>query len=145
MKNGGIKCYCAKLRRAGNKIASLYNRYLEPVGITSGQYALLSSLKKYGPVSVSGLAEKMELERTTLVRNLKPLEMRGYVQDTAQTGRGRKLELTPEGEQVRQEAKFLWTQAQQYLEEQLGCERMEQFQEIVGKIEEMELPFCEEK
>lgn len=144
MKNRRMKCYCARLRRAGNKMKNLYNRCLEPMGITSSQYALLSHLKKHGPISVSGLAEKMELERTTLVRNLKPLEAKGYIQDTAHTGRGRQLELTQEGERVRKEAKGLWTQAQQYLEGQLGRKRMNQFQEIIGMIDEMELPARED-
>ena len=69
-------CYCATIKRAEQKITTLYNRYLERAGITRGQYALLVNIQNHPGISVSGLAERMQLERTTLVRTLKPLERR---------------------------------------------------------------------
>ena len=67
-------CYCANIKRAENKITALYNRHLEKAGITRGQYALLANIERNPGISVSALAETMDLERTTLVRNLKPLQ-----------------------------------------------------------------------
>ena len=95
-------CYCATIKRAEQKITALYNRYLERAGITRGQYALLVNIQNHPGISVSRLAEQMNLERTTLVRNLKPLENRRLIRDTAQSGRSRSLELTEEGKQVGQ-------------------------------------------
>ena len=93
-------CYCATIKRAEQKITTLYNRYLERAGITRGQYALLVNIQNHPGISVSGLAERMNLERTTLVRNLKPLESRRLIRDTAQSGRSRSLELTEEGKEI---------------------------------------------
>lgn len=76
-------CYCANIKRAENKITALYNRHLEKAGITRGQYALLANIERNPGISVSALAETMDLERTTLVRNLKPLEARGLIVDAA--------------------------------------------------------------
>ena len=58
-------------------------RHLEKAGITRGQYALLANIERNPGISVSALAETMDLERTTLVRNLKPLEARGLIVDAA--------------------------------------------------------------
>ena len=93
-------CYCANIKRAENKITALYNRHLEKAGITRGQYALLANIERNPGISVSALAETMDLERTTLVRNLKPLEARAdcgrclqgpQPQSSAQCGRKRNL------------------------------------------------------
>ena len=84
-------CYCANIKRAENKITALYNRHLEKAGITRGQYALLANIERNPGISVSALAETMDLERTTLVRNLKPLEARGLIVDAACKGRSRSL------------------------------------------------------
>lgn len=80
---GGSNCFCANIKRAENKITSIYNHHLEQAGITRGQYALLVHIEENPCVSVSHLAQLVGLERTTLVRNLKPLENRGLIQDTA--------------------------------------------------------------
>ena len=58
-------CYCANIKRAENKITALYNRHLEKAGITRGQYALLANIERNPGISVSALAETMDLERTT--------------------------------------------------------------------------------
>ena len=93
-------CYCANIKRAENKITALYNRHLEKAGITRGQYALLANIERNPGISVSALAETMDLERTTLVRNLKPLEARGLIVDAACKGRSRSLQLSVEGKET---------------------------------------------
>ncbi len=58
-------CYCIQLRRAASRVTEQYDAALAPVGLTVGQYSLLAHLERLEPVSVSVLAEEMELERTT--------------------------------------------------------------------------------
>ena len=117
-------CYCATIKRAEQKITTLYNRYLERAGITRGQYALLVNIQNHPGISVSGLAERMNLERTTLVRNLKPLE----------SGRSRSLELTEEGKEILETAVSLWQQAQQEFERQMGKERAQLLLQLLEEI-----------
>lgn len=127
-------CYCATIKRAEQKITALYNRYLERAGITRGQYALLVNIQKHPNISVSGLSEQMDLERTTLVRNLKPLENRGLICDTAQSGRSRSLVVTEEGKQILETAVSLWQQAQQEFERQMGKERAQLLLQLLEEI-----------
>lgn len=128
------QCYCANIKQAEHKITALYNRYLEEAGITRGQYALLINIRNHPGISVSGLADQMNLERTTLVRNLKPLESRGLIRDTAQRGRSRSLEVTEEGEHILSVAISLWQQAQQEFERQVGKPHAQQLLQLLEEI-----------
>ena len=122
MKNKS-NCYCVNLRRAANIMTDIYDECLRPADITLTQYCLLSNLKKMDQCSVSDLANGVGLERTTVVRTLKPLTERGLISDVSEPGiRRRKLHLTEEGHKIVAKAKPLWLQAQSEIEQRFGKE-----------------------
>lgn len=121
-------CHCINLRRASHLITEIYNRRLEPAGMTVNQYSILTNLSRMTGCSVTQLAAELELERTTLVRNLKPLLANGWILDTAQAGRrDRSLLVSAEGEKAVQEARAYWQEAQKEVEERIGRETLELF------------------
>lgn len=67
------KCFCSNLHQADLALTAFYNRYISPTGLTIRQYTLLSYLQSLQPINVTRLALAMNLDRTSLVRNLKPL------------------------------------------------------------------------
>jgi DNA-binding MarR family transcriptional regulator len=88
------------------------------------------------PINVSDLSFALRLDRTTLVRNLKPLEERKLVEDISGTGtRNRELQLTESGRQVFESANNLWEKAQSDLATYLGSEDAGKLSEILEKIE----------
>ncbi|MDO4943494.1 MAG: MarR family winged helix-turn-helix transcriptional regulator [Lachnospiraceae bacterium] len=116
-------CYCVNLRRAANIMTEIYDKHLEAADITLPQYCLLSNLRKMDGCSVSDLANGVGLERTTLVRTLKPLTARGLISDISEPGtRRRKLHLTEEGLKIVAKAKPLWVEAQNEIEQRIGKE-----------------------
>ncbi len=128
-------CYCIQLRRAAKCAAALYDRHLAPCGITGGQFCLLLNLNELKSASVSELAKRIDLERTTLVRTLKPLLARRLVEDTSSPGtRNSKLRLTEIGEEVLASAIPLWEDAQRVFSERLGEERLLAFSEIMDVL-----------
>lgn len=127
-------CYCLNMRRAGQTLTNLYDRHLASSGLTVGQYSILSHLARLEPVSVSGLASAMALERTTLVRNLKPLERKGLIADCAHHGRSRQLVLSAQGRRSYESARLLWEEAQRDLEHSLGKENLTQLAGILGQM-----------
>lgn len=129
-------CICLNVRRASNAITEFYDEFLEPSGLKLGQFSLLKHINLNEPVSVSNLAVRIRLDRTTLVRNLKPLEERGLVTDIAVEGtRNRQLILTGKGISTYQSADELWTKAQSFIEEYLGKDKIVIFTELLSKIE----------
>src|SRR5262250_925940 len=67
-------CVCFHLRRAARAVTQTYERALAPAGILPGQFSVLAVLHRFGPQPLSALAELMGMDRTTLTRNLRPLE-----------------------------------------------------------------------
>jgi DNA-binding MarR family transcriptional regulator len=129
-------CNCLNLRRASQAITEVYDEFLVPSGLKISQFALLKHIKYLGPVSVSKLALEIRLDRTTLVRNLKSIEERGFIIDVATKGtRNRQLKLTDRGFEILETAEKLWLEAQNFMKEYLGKDDMNTFTVLLSKIE----------
>jgi DNA-binding MarR family transcriptional regulator len=72
-------CYSANLHWIAREVAKFYKKLLKQGDITTKQYTLLSFLKIHGPLSTDDLAQVTHLDRTTLTRNLKLLEKKGFI------------------------------------------------------------------
>lgn len=133
-------CHCITLRRAANAITEYYDRAFQELALTTSQYSLLKNLGRLETASTSELAEKVNLDRSTLVRNLKPLQERGLIMDQAKKNtRNHKFVLTDEGYALLEKAVPLWEQAQKEIRAYLGEENVEQFMKTLYKLQELSL------
>ena len=131
-----IDCHCFNLRRSVNFVTNLYNKHMEASGITANQFSILGALNRLGSSNVSGLANELGLERTTVVRALKPLFKMGLIEDKSLEGRrGKMLTLTKEGLAKLEYTAVLWREAQADLENRLGKERLEKLYEIMSVMQ----------
>lgn len=107
-------CYATALRRAGRAIGRVYDHALRPAKLTTPQFSLLSLLDRAPyELTMSELADAQAMDRTTLSRNLAPLEREGYVTlSSGQDRRRRIVRLTPTGRDALQRARPLWQEAQ---------------------------------
>ena len=106
-------CLCFNLRKAARALTQTYDAALKPAGITAPQFALLSTLVRQGPVSLSDLAAALGMDRTTLTRNLKPLQRDGLVASAeGDDRRVRLLTLTAAGQTRPSGAEPLWRSVQ---------------------------------
>ncbi|MBR0650783.1 winged helix-turn-helix transcriptional regulator [Roseomonas terrae] len=103
-------CLCLHVQRAARALARQFDIALKPAGITSGQFSLLMSLNRPGPVSFGSVAALLAIDRTTLTANLKPLARRGLVENTTDPAdrRARRLLLTAAGRAVLAAAVPIW-------------------------------------
>jgi DNA-binding MarR family transcriptional regulator len=133
-------CNCLNLRRAALRMTKLYDKYLTPSGLTVTQFALMNHLFQHGPMSsVSELASLMRLDRTTIARNLRPLERAGIIADASIPGtRSRELKLTQSGAARCKEAVKLWEDAQRSIEDTIGQENIQRLTELLSAIENFE-------
>lgn len=117
-----IKCTGATVRRFARRITSFYDLHLQPTGLKLSQYSVLAHLSDE-PRSLLQLSRRLEMDRTTLTRNLAPLLDNGWVaQVRGDDARQRLLVLTPAGQRQRAQARDAWKAAQQKLEEHLGSD-----------------------
>lgn len=114
-------CTCFRLRRTSRRMTQIYDAHLAPLGLTLTQYSLLAHLAAMAPPTIHGLADVMGMDRTTLTRNLKPLQARALVaRTTGDDRRSRLVALTGTGRELWLEAKPLWRAAQNEIRSRLG-------------------------
>jgi DNA-binding MarR family transcriptional regulator len=106
-------CFCFGLRRAARIVTQHYDRHLRQAGLRATQFTVLATLAQTGPMPLNRLARRLGLERTTLTRNLRPLEARGWVRiETEEDRRVHRVAITPAGETAARDALPLWRKAQ---------------------------------
>ena len=131
-------CHCANLRHASRSISQVYDRFLEPTGLKITQYALLRQVGRLGPVSMTGLAKSMGLDRTTLVRNSKPMEERGLISSTqGRNQRVHELCITDQGSKVLEAATAHWEAAQKQIESYLGQDKLDTLLGLLQQLQAM--------
>lgn len=118
-------CNCFAIRSAARHITQLYDQFLAPAGLRATQFSILAKLKRMGPLTINALAEQMVTDRTTLGRNLQPLERDGLIriEASATDRRAKELHLTKAGEKRLQQALKGWSQAQARFETSFGSKR----------------------
>lgn len=134
-------CTCFAVRRAARHLTQSYDRFLAPTGLRTTQFSLLSVLRRTGPRSIQTLAGEMGLDRTTLGRNLRPLERDGLVAigvDPADR-RGRALSITEAGRTKLEAAQALWKQAQSRFNETYGPEQTQHLHAMLDSLSTIEL------
>lgn len=120
------RCACANIRRTDRVVTGFYDERLAPSGLSTTQFTLLSTLAEAAPISINRLAEIIEMDRTTLTRNLTLLVKRGLARlEEGEDRRMRLILLTPEGEQALGRAWPLWQDAQARIEHAFGQQRFD--------------------
>ena len=129
-------CNALAIRKAARHITGLYDRHLAAVGLKVTQYSVLSHLKGLGPRTINELAAIMALDRTTMGRNIRPLERDGLVSVTTdpRDARRRALALTDEGLERLVAARAGWKTAQAAFDEVYGAERATALRETLAGV-----------
>ena len=129
-------CYRMLLNRASRKISALYDEALAPLGVTIGQFNMMRVIVSMEPVSVTDLANYVELDRSTVGRNGRVLERMELVKMSSQgvDQREARLSLTEKGHQVVRRGLPLWDSVQLGVEERLGPEKARQLQRLLASL-----------
>jgi DNA-binding MarR family transcriptional regulator len=103
-------CLCLHVQRAARALARRFDEALRPLGLTQGQFSLLTSLNRPEPPTISSVADLLAMDRTTLTANLKPLERRGLVKVAVDKDdkRSRRLIVTTAGRALLGKAYPVW-------------------------------------
>ena len=101
------------MQRTARALARRFDDAFRPIGLTQGQFSLLTSLNRAAPPTIGDVAALLALDRTTLTANLKPLERRRLVKVKvdAEDKRSRRIILTPAGRKVLAAAAPIWKRA----------------------------------
>ncbi len=126
-------CACLSLRQASRVVTQMYDDALRPAGLRATQFGLLMAVRAVGRMTISELADFVIMDRTTLTRNLRPLEKNGYLRvEPGEDRRMRRVSLTRKGRTALEKAFPLWKEVQTQVMDKLGRRRYERLRSDLG-------------
>ncbi len=132
------ECVALRIRRMSRIITRIYDEALRPLGLTASQFTLLTIVAQRDGITASEIGAELDIEKSTLSRNLHRLEMLGLVQMDPPAGRhGRGLHLTPSGEEAILEAYPHWRRTQEKVASVLGSESRSTIDELLASAEKL--------
>lgn len=133
-------CACSKIRRASRALTRIYDAALAEAGLTTSQFAILRTLERLGPSSVTALAHATGHERSAMTRNLRLLEEHGLVGIGAGADqRCRAVAITAAGTAAIARAEPAWRSVQAQIEQGLGAEDHRLLFALLDKVEALDI------
>jgi DNA-binding MarR family transcriptional regulator len=133
-------CNCLALRQAARHVTQFYDRFLAACGLRTTQYSILARLKREGPMTINRLAGVLVMDRTTLGRNIQPLQRDGLVAVVRSKSdrRRRELCLTERGAVQLNAAAKAWSEAQRAFESGFGVKRSKALRALMREVTAVE-------
>ncbi len=135
-----LDCNCFAIRQAARFVSQMYERHLNAAGITAAQFTILAAIGRKPGAQMAELAESMVMDRTTLVRALKPLQRDGLVEAAQESASSRAvgLRLTATGKDTLVKASAQWRLAQAEFEAKFGEKRAKALRQSLFELTTME-------
>jgi DNA-binding MarR family transcriptional regulator len=129
-------CNCLAIRQAARHVTQFYDQLFAPIGLRATQYAILSRLRRGGPMTINALAAVLVMDRTTLGRNILPLQRDGLIEVVASPAdrRRRELRLTPAGTEKQRQGSDRWAVAQERFDDVFGDERAAHLRGLLREV-----------
>jgi DNA-binding MarR family transcriptional regulator len=133
-------CNCFSNRQAARYVSQLYERHLNGAGVTSAQFTIMAAVGRKPGVQMLELADAMVMDRTTLVRALKPLQRDGLVEAAQDSANSRAvgLYLTSTGKETLVKAGAAWRAAQAEFEQKFGEKRAKALRQSLFELTSMD-------
>jgi DNA-binding MarR family transcriptional regulator len=134
-------CNCLALRQAARHVTQFYDRFLAPAGLRTTQFSILAKLKHQGSLTINALATELVMDRTTLGRNILPLERAGLIAVVpgATDRRRKELHLTEAGTAALRAGVDGWAEAQRQFERRFGRQRTTELRSLLHAVATSEL------
>ncbi|MCH8854456.1 MAG: winged helix-turn-helix transcriptional regulator [Planctomycetes bacterium] len=115
------ECIAVRVRLLNRTVSSIFDDALRPLKIKVSQLNVLMVVAKHGPVSPGEVARVLNMEKSTLSRNVDRMHNHGWLKVSAgDAGNKQILELGAPGRKLIQKALPFWKKAQAQTEALLG-------------------------
>jgi DNA-binding MarR family transcriptional regulator len=136
------ECTCLAVRQAARHITQFYDQRLAAAGLRTTQYSVLAKLRRQGPMTINALADAMVMDRTTLGRNILPLERDGLISVAPgrKDRRSKELRLTEAGAERLKAGYERWKKAQNQFAAAFGDQRAAGLRALLREVTATDLP-----
>jgi DNA-binding MarR family transcriptional regulator len=134
-------CNCLAVRQAARHVSQFYDQCLAPSGLRTTQFSILAKLKRKGPMTINTLAADLVMDRTTLGRNILPLQRERLIDVVKGRAdrRSKELRLTDLGAERLRGAVKGWVQAQTQFEAAFGAKRTSELRALLHAVSASDL------
>lgn len=138
---GPEDCNCLAARQAARHISQFYDQLLAPSGLRTTQFSILANLSRWGPRTINAVAADLVMDRTTLGRNILPLERDGLVaiEQGSRDRRQKEVRLTEAGVARLRAAVKGWVAAQRQFAAAFGAERTTELRALLRAVSATDL------
>ncbi|MEZ5855267.1 MAG: MarR family winged helix-turn-helix transcriptional regulator [Hyphomicrobiaceae bacterium] len=134
-------CIATRVRQLSRIVTRVYDDALRPHKITASQFTLLTQLAQTDGITAAEIGLDLDIEKSTLSRNLKRLLALGHIEMDPPAGRrGRGLHLTPRGQTVIREAYPVWQEAQRRAIDAMGGDAQQVLDGLLSHAEKLAAP-----
>jgi DNA-binding MarR family transcriptional regulator len=131
-------CLATRVRQLSRIVTRVYDDAMRPLGITASQYTLLAQLAARDAITAVEIGHELDIEKSTLSRNLKRLLALGHINMDPPAGRrGRGLHLTPKGQAILKDAFPVWQDAQKRAFTVMGAESRNTLDNLLHQAEKL--------
>ncbi len=128
-------CLNLMLRMSSRIVGRYYDDALRPLGLKATQFNILSVLIQKGPSSITDISNVLSMERSALARNLKPLQLKGYVKlSPGKDKRVKVAQVTAKGKKQVEKAFPVWSIAQKELTKKIGAKEVKYIAGLTAKF-----------
>lgn len=129
-------CTCLAIRQAARHVTQFYDQCMAQTGLRTSQFSILARLRRIGPMTINILARELVMDRTTLGRNILPLEREGLIEirPGRSDRRSKELHLTEAGADRLRASLARWAEAQARFEAVFGADRASELRQLMHQV-----------
>ena len=138
--DNNFSCKCIRLRKASNNLTKIYDSALIKVGLKITQFSTLKNIQKLGKTNIRDLSSELELDRTTVLRNIEKLiEMDLVSYKYENDDKNKIIQLTTVGKSKLREAIIIWEETQHKYIKALGIKNYKEIDTLITKISKINI------
>ena len=135
-----FSCKCIGLRKASNNLTKIYDSALIKVDLKITQFSTLKNIQKLGKTNIRDLSSELELDRTTVLRNIEKLiEMDLVSYKYENDDKNKIIQLTTVGKSKLREAIIIWEETQHKYKKALGIKNYKEIDTLITKISKINI------
>ena len=129
------ECLAVRVRLLNRTITGIYDEVLRPLGMTVGQLNILVAVAKLGPLSPGDVARRLNMEKSTLSRNVDRMRSHGWIVVLpGESGRHQRLGISSKGRKLLKKAVPPWKEAQERARAVLGQRGARSIQRVADAV-----------
>ena len=133
-------CKCIRLRKVSNKLTKIYDSAPIKVNLKITQFSTLKNIQKFGKTNIKDLSSELELDRTTVLRNIEKLIKMDLVSYKYENDDKNKIiQLTTIGIKKLKEAIIIWEETQNKYIKALDIKNYKEIENVISKISKINI------